>query len=111
MTDPFAMACPAAVLAAAKALRATVSNCWPRVREPIHLQEVVLVLSICWLNLHGDEGQHPGQDHEAIAGQLMQTSKMLQAVWSEQSCQPPDKLPEAVRQEPRLRQLFPGAMK
>lgn len=109
MTDPFALAHPPTVLAAAKAENALICNCWPRFLQSDHDKQVVLNVGICWLALVENESASTSSCEAAIAldQELRLTSAMLRSLWGRQGMNPPGKLAKAIEQEPRLGILFP----
>lgn len=109
MTDPFATAYPPALLSAAEALNATITTCWPRFLDSDHNEEIIRIVSLCWLNLHDDVvvACRPSEEHtSAISAKLMQSAKMLQSIWQQHNVLPPKALKEVLEQEPRLKVLF-----
>jgi hypothetical protein len=86
MTDPFAPAAPATLLAAIRALQATLANCWPRIPGSPWQDEIINALVLCWL--HVAEHEQPATGHASIAGELyariepelLTSSKALAAV-------------------------------
>lgn len=111
MTDPFAMANPPAVFAAAKALNVLIVTCWPRFLESPNAEQVIRTTSLCWLSLRGEDKATgpPHDDTTAISRELMQAAKMLQSIWSQHGIPPPEKLAEVLKQEPYLVLLFTPA--
>ncbi|KAF7558808.1 hypothetical protein G7046_g5357 [Stylonectria norvegica] len=111
MTDPFGLACLPVIRAAAQALNAIVVNCWPRLVEPRHSENVIRIAALCWLNLNGGlpAAQSP-DDMKAIGEELFQTSKMLRLMWAQYNIPPPPRLAEVLDQEPRLANLFSVAL-
>ncbi|KAF7545837.1 hypothetical protein G7Z17_g8870 [Cylindrodendrum hubeiense] len=109
MEDPFAMAYPPAILAATKALGVTITSCWPRFNEGENLGQIIRILSLCWLNVCGDDtAPTPDSDGvNAISRELVQTSNMLQSVWAQSHATPPEGLEKVLENEPRLTKLFP----
>lgn len=108
MTDPFATAHPPALLSAAEAMNAIIVNCWPRILDSEHVEQIIRAISLCWLSLYdGDTAsQASEQDTSAISEQLARSGEMLQAIWQQHNVQPPKKLSEVLKQEPRLKALF-----
>ncbi|KAF4970868.1 hypothetical protein FZEAL_9961 [Fusarium zealandicum] len=111
MTDPFAAAHPPTVLAATQTLSAIIINCWPRIQEAEHTEEIIRILALCWLNVQEESESTSSQlaedDAEALSHALMHTSKMLQALWTRDSSKQPARLSEVIQHEPRLAKLFP----
>lgn len=54
LTDPFGPSHPSLLLAAAKAAKTTVANCWPRMTESVHRIELVKALTLCWATINED---------------------------------------------------------
>lgn len=109
MTDPFGLARPQAVTAAAKALNATLINCWPRITESGNIGELVRILSICWLNLDSgnDIVDRPSErDIAGVAPELKKASAILSVIWKQEGEKIPPQVDGITRQEPELRQLF-----
>ncbi|PNY29990.1 Uncharacterized protein TCAP_00065 [Tolypocladium capitatum] len=110
MTDPFAIACPSTVLAAAEALDALLSHCWPRITETKHAGHILRIITICWLNLHDQEDDTDqaattsGRDR--IFKQLLVSSRLFKFIWAGPNLEMQHKLAEALSQEPRLAPLF-----
>lgn len=109
MTDPFATAYLPSILAAADALAAIIANCWPRLSELSHVERIVSIISLCWINVHNDDAatQLSTADKELLLRRLTRISDMLQALWEQCGIKPPTKLNEVVQAEPRLSALFP----
>lgn len=108
MTDPFATAYPPALLSAAEALNAVIVNCWPRILDADHAEQIIRTISLCWLNLHDDNigPELSSKDRDDISAKLLESARILQSVWKQQKAQPPGKLAEVLNQEPRLKSLF-----
>jgi hypothetical protein len=113
MTDPFAVAHPPTLRATTQLLGAIIANAWPRVRESEHMDNVVRILSLCWLNLleeleHGSS-QDQREDLQALSQELMSQGEALKALWADDTPRRPPKLDEVLKQEPKLSGLFPSA--
>ncbi|KAK4215666.1 mitochondrial CCA tRNA nucleotidyltransferase [Rhypophila decipiens] len=59
MTNPFAPLSPSTLVAAIKALQATLATCWPRLCASPWQDEILNALVICWLNVHDFEHDEP----------------------------------------------------
>ncbi|CAG7562436.1 unnamed protein product [Fusarium equiseti] len=113
MTDPFAVAHPPTLRATTQLLGAIITNAWPRVRESEHMDNVIRILSLCWLNLleeleHGSS-QDQREDLQALSQELMSQGEALKALWADDTPKRPPKLDEVLKQEPKLSELFPSA--
>jgi hypothetical protein len=113
MTDPFAVAHPPTLRATTQLLGAIIANAWPRVREPEHMDNVIRILSLCWLNLleeleHGSS-QDQREDLQVLSQELMSQGEALKALWADDTPKRPPKLDEILKQEPKLSGLFPSA--
>ncbi|CAM1511089.1 Fc.00g086020.m01.CDS01 [Cosmosporella sp. VM-42] len=112
MTDPFALAHPPAVLAAAQALNTVIANCWPRlqVQDSGHIEHIMRIIALCWLSLQDNDATAylSKTDVDSISEELMRSSKMLQSLWKEKNAHPPERVAEILEQEPRLASLFPS---
>ncbi|RBR11173.1 uncharacterized protein FIESC28_09163 [Fusarium coffeatum] len=113
MTDPFAVAHPPTLRATTQLLGAIIANTWPRVREPEHMDNVIRILSLCWLNLleeleHGSS-QDQSEDLQALSQELISQGEALKALWADDAPRRPPKLDEVLKQEPKLSGLFPSA--
>lgn len=107
LTDSFALAYTPAVLAAAESLNATLAACWPRVAETNYMEQIVYIISVCWINIEDRRSAQEG-DVAALAPisqQLERTSTFLQALWDANGNKPAD-LTKATKAEPRLQALF-----
>ncbi|KAM0548481.1 hypothetical protein ACHAPJ_009804 [Fusarium lateritium] len=111
MTDPFATSYPPTLIAATQTLGVIITNGWPRIREAEHMEHVVRILSLCWLNvseeIESSASRPHGDDAKALSKNLLHTAKILQALWAEDGSKRPTKLNEALEKEPRLSELFP----
>lgn len=110
MEDPFATAYRPCLLAAIKALQATITTCWPRLQEGANFEHVVRSISLCWLNLCED-GDTPGEESDSsstASEALVDTSKMLETVWSQTHTKPPKSLSDVLGKDTRLVKLFPA---
>ncbi|KAL6365377.1 hypothetical protein LRP88_01367 [Fusarium phalaenopsidis] len=114
MTDPFATAHPPTVIAATQALNAIITNCWPRIQQTEHAEQIIRILSLCWLNVTEESDSSSTQvskpDVEALSQELIHTSNILQALWAEDDSKRPARLDEVVEKEPRLARLFTPAL-
>ncbi|KAJ4110664.1 hypothetical protein NW768_012009 [Fusarium equiseti] len=113
MTDLFAVAHPPSLRATTQLLGAIIANAWPRVREPEHMDNVIRILSSCWINLleeleHGSS-QDQKKDLLALSQELMNQAEALEALWADDTPRRPPKLDEVLKQEPKLSGLFPSA--
>jgi hypothetical protein len=109
MLDPFALAYPPSVLAVTEALNATLVNCWPRVSAPIHTEEILHCLTVCWLRTCDAEAssQPWAKEIGLLKKELTSNAAMLQGIWLQQNPSPPPKMIEVIKQEPSLVTLFP----
>ncbi|RSM07981.1 hypothetical protein CEP52_004916 [Fusarium oligoseptatum] len=114
MTDPFATAHPPTVITATQALNTIIANCWPRIQETEHAEQIIRILSLCWLNVaeesQSNSTQIPEADVEILSQELVRTSKILQAIWAEDDSKRPRRLDEVLEKEPRLAKLFAPAL-
>lgn len=107
--DPFAMAHAQTVAAAVNALNITLANSWPRMSTGTHVEHIVYILAICWLNLPEKDtgGGLPRHELQMIRQQLRITSSFLESVWAQPGMGVPSQLLEAFKQDPSLVALFP----
>lgn len=114
MTDPFATAHPPTVVAATQALNAIIANCWPRIQQTEHAEQIIQILSLCWLNVTEESESSSTQvseaDAEVLSQELIHTSKILQTLWAEDNSKCPARLGEVLEKEPRLAGLFTPAL-
>lgn len=113
MTDPFAVSYPPTVIAATQALDAIIANAWPRIQEGGHMDNIIRIISLCWLSA-SEEIEHnvaevSEHDIKGLSWQLKHTAKILEALWV-QASRRPTKLDEVLEQEPRLAKLFSLAL-
>ncbi|KAF4502629.1 CCA tRNA nucleotidyltransferase, mitochondrial [Fusarium agapanthi] len=110
MTDPFAVSYPPTLIAATQTMSAVITNSWPRIRETEHMENVARILSLCWLNV-SEEIEHGASwtsaDINTLLRELAHAARILQALWDHDASNCPAKLTEALKQEPRLSNLFP----
>jgi hypothetical protein len=114
MTDPFAVSYPPTVIAATQALDAIIANAWPRIQEGGHMENIIRIISLCWLSA-SEEVEHnvaevSEHDVKGLTWQLKHTAKILEALWVQNASRRPTKLDEVLEQEPRLAKLFPLAL-
>lgn len=64
MTNPFAPLSPTTLLAAIKALQATLATCWPRLPSSPWQDEILHSLVTCWLNVHDFEQDEQQKQHK-----------------------------------------------
>ncbi|KAG5773603.1 hypothetical protein H9Q72_000645 [Fusarium xylarioides] len=110
MTDPFAVSYPPTLIAATQTMSAIITNSWPRIRETEHMENVIRILSLCWLNVSEEiehEASRTSADINTLSQELAHTAQILQALWGHDASKRPAKLSEALKQEPRLSTLFP----
>jgi hypothetical protein len=113
MTDPFAVSYPPTLIAATQTLNAIITNAWPRIREVEHMENVIQILSLCWLNV-SEEIEHEipqtSEEIHTLSRELVHTARILQVLWAQDASVCPAKLSEALKQEPRLSDLFPETL-
>ncbi|KAL7951137.1 hypothetical protein V8C42DRAFT_308611 [Trichoderma barbatum] len=109
LSDPFAMEYPPLVCATTEALNATLVNCWPRISSPGYADQVLHMVSLCWLNLKSS--QIPAEAVDQISTHIIRTSTILQSLWSREGSAPPQQLAAILEKEPRLVELFPNISK
>ncbi|WXC47398.1 hypothetical protein QX201_007118 [Fusarium graminearum] len=113
MTDPFAVSYPPTLLATTQLIGAIIGNAWPRIREPEHMENVIRILSLCWLNtleeIEDDMSQVQKEDLQALSQELESKAKALEALWTEDASKRPSDLDEALEKEPKLARLFSTA--
>ncbi|RGP66415.1 hypothetical protein FLONG3_8852 [Fusarium longipes] len=113
MTDPFAVAYPPTLLATTQLIGAIIINAWPRVREPEHMENIIRILSLCWLNVLEELEHTVSKDQEeglqALHQELASKAKALKALWADNTSKRPSKLDEVLEKEPRLTGLFSTA--
>ncbi|KAM3440360.1 hypothetical protein NHJ13734_003299 [Beauveria thailandica] len=107
LTDAFALAHPAAVIAAAQALNTTILNCWPRIVGTPHAQQILNIVSRCWINIHESDNDRNGSELEMLARELKKTMALMASLWQESDEPvPTEKLSQVVRKAPNLEPLF-----
>ncbi|KAL6817019.1 hypothetical protein V8C40DRAFT_83119 [Trichoderma camerunense] len=109
LSDPFALAYPPLVCATTEALSETLVNCWPRISSPGHTDQVLHMISLCWLNLKSS--QLPKEGIDQISTHLIHTSTILQSLWNREGSAPPTQLTAVLQKEPRLVELIPNILK
>ncbi|KAG8673428.1 hypothetical protein FPOAC2_06871 [Fusarium poae] len=113
MTDPFAVSYPPTLLATTQLIGAIIGNAWPRIREPEHMENVIRILSLCWLNTLEEIEDNVSQDQkeglQAVSQELASKGKALEALWTEDASKRPSDLDEALEKEPKLARLFSAA--
>ncbi|EKJ69349.1 hypothetical protein NXS19_007633 [Fusarium pseudograminearum] len=113
MTDPFAVSYPPTLLATTQLIGAIIGNAWPRIREPEHMENVIRILSLCWLNtleeIEDGVSQVQKKDLQALSQELESKAKALEALWTEDTSKRPSDLDEALEKEPKLARLFSTA--
>ncbi|KAM7186884.1 mitochondrial CCA tRNA nucleotidyltransferase [Rhypophila sp. PSN 637] len=84
MTNPFAPLSPSTLVAAIKALQATLAICWPRLCASPWQDETLNALVMCWLNVHDFEQDQPqpktSNQTAEIKQQLTVSASALNAV-------------------------------
>ena len=108
MTDPFAAAHGAVILASAKALNTCVRQCWPRMSDDDRTGQITRIISLCWLHMHsGQTGVKVPQALIAdIEEELKLTAEMLHVLRQERGLGLLPEIPEIVLKEPRLKGLL-----
>ncbi|KAH0523493.1 hypothetical protein TsFJ059_008494 [Trichoderma semiorbis] len=109
LSDPFALAYPPLACATTEALNETLVNCWPRISSPGHTDQVLHMISLCWLNLKSS--QLPKEGIDQISTHLIHTSTILQSLWNREGSAPPAQLTAVLQKEPRLVELIPNILK
>lgn len=109
LSDPFALAYPPLVCATTEALNETLVNCWPRISSPGHTDQVLHMISLCWLNLKSSQLQT--EDIDRVSTHLIHTSTILQSLWNREGSAPPAQLTAVLQKEPRLVELIPNILK
>ncbi|KAK8144705.1 hypothetical protein G3M48_005475 [Beauveria asiatica] len=107
LTDAFALAHPAAAITAAQALNTTILNCWPRIVGTPHAEQILNVVSRCWINIHEPDNDRNGSELEMLARELKKTMALMASLWQESDePMPTEKLSQVVRKAPNLEPLF-----
>ncbi|KAM3511166.1 hypothetical protein MY11210_005217 [Beauveria gryllotalpidicola] len=107
LTDAFALAYPAAVVAAAQALNTTILNCWPRIVGTPHAEQILSVVSRCWINIHDSDNDRNSSELEMLVKELKKTMTLVASLWKESDePMPTEKLAQVVRKAPNLNPLF-----
>ncbi|KAM3507375.1 hypothetical protein MY10362_001828 [Beauveria mimosiformis] len=107
LADAFALAHPAAVIAAAQALNTTILNCWPRIVGTPHAEQILNVVSRCWINIHDSDNNRNGSELEMLVKELKKTMTLMASLWKESDePMPTEKLSQVVRKAPNLKPLF-----
>lgn len=63
LTDPFASAAPELQHLAIKSLGVVIANCWPRMAQGPHQEEILKALVVCFLNAHDDLAANKQLEH------------------------------------------------
>jgi hypothetical protein len=110
LQDPFALAYLPAVSKTVEALNATLANCWTRIPTPTHTEQIINILTICWLNLHDADAssQEKNREMARLDEQLKMAAACIQATWLQVNPSPPQLMAMVIRREPRVAQLFPA---
>lgn len=86
LSDPFLVRFSGSLLAAARGLKTTMRNCWPRASSPSHQGEILKALTVGWLSLHEDDGSPRDERQKAadeeLRGELTEAARMLAAISS-----------------------------
>jgi hypothetical protein len=107
LTDAFALAYPAAVIAAAQALNTTILNCWPRIVGTPHAEQILSVVSRCWINIHDSDNDRDSSKLEMLVKELKKTMTLVASLWKESDePMPTEKLAQVVRKAPNTEPLF-----
>ncbi|OAA51101.1 hypothetical protein BBO_01048 [Beauveria brongniartii RCEF 3172] len=107
LADAFALAHPAAVIAAAQALNTTILNCWPRIVGTPHAEQILNVVSRCWINIHDSDNDRNGSELEMLVKELKKTMTLMASLWKDSDePMPTEKLSQVVRKAPNLKPLF-----
>ena len=78
ISDPFMVRFPATFIAAARGLKTTMRNCWPRISTPLHQGKILQGLTLAWLSVHDNEEQTAA--HEELRAELIEAARMLAAI-------------------------------
>ncbi|KAG8417842.1 hypothetical protein J3458_005301 [Metarhizium acridum] len=57
MCDPFGADHPGVLTSAAEALIVIITNCWPRISNTKRVEQILRILSVCWLNMNNEASQ------------------------------------------------------
>ncbi|KAJ2972811.1 hypothetical protein NQ176_g6943 [Zarea fungicola] len=107
LTDAFALAYAPAVLSAAKALHATILNCWPRFVGTPHAERIINLVARCWTNIHDTAEKDTKGEFKDIGSELTQTISLLAVLWKDSGEPvPTEKLDQVVGKAPHLKSLF-----
>ena len=108
MTDPFMTTRANAIIAAMTALRAVISNCWPRISGKAPEGKLMNIIAVCWLNLEDTKASEKLSEVDAshLTDGLISISRMLQALRQAHGTDVPPEMLQAIEKEPRLQQLF-----
>lgn len=55
--DPFGADHPGVLTSAAEALIVIMTNCWPRISNTKRVEQILRILSVCWLNMNNEASQ------------------------------------------------------
>lgn len=107
MTDAFALVHAPAVLSAAKALNATILNCWPRIVGTPHAEQILNLVAKCWTNIHDTAKKDTRGEFKDIDSELTQAISLLAVLWKESGQPvPTERLAQVVGKAPHLKPLF-----
>ena len=102
MTDPFLAQHCQSLLAASKALRSTIVNCWPRALDR-HAAEILRGIVVCWLNSSEDRQKVEGQ---GLAETLRTIAGLVSKSHDASNGRSLSDLSLIIEDEPELRALF-----
>ncbi|KAL1841849.1 hypothetical protein VTJ49DRAFT_6526 [Mycothermus thermophilus] len=107
MTDPFAPAAPATLLATIKALQAVLANCWPRIPGSVWQDEIINALVLCWLHVaEYNRRANNDETYSQIERDLLVTARALASVLKTAETDLASHTKPLVEKEPRLAKLF-----
>ncbi|KAK3353539.1 hypothetical protein B0T25DRAFT_214675 [Lasiosphaeria hispida] len=109
LTDPFALAAPATLLSAIKALQAVLAACWPRIHESPWQDEIINALTLCWCNTHDDDSIVFIPIRPTFEQELILSAKALAAVLKTEGVDLAVTVTPLVAKEPSLGRLFVSA--
>lgn len=110
MTNPFAALAPSTLSAAINCLRATITNCWPRLSTPSYQSEMIKMLAVCYLSVHDDKDKLGTEQFAAIEAALVRTASMLtiatESCGGSEDQDLSEKVAPLIAKEPLLAKLF-----
>lgn len=109
LSDPFIVARPECVQAASQALSTVLLNCWSRVADPAHSNEVLRAVSVCWLNLKDIQGVPQDKAPQDAFVALASMARLLSTIFKSAGISPRQQFAPLCDVEPRLSGLFSDA--